>query len=164
MIFIAEKYIRLSIFSSVPSKTQSSFSFFRMLIKKFYDETFSIFLKNKTAKKRIDKLIFLNNRLNNDFFQSIFFEKFNEMITLKFVLFQKNYHISALKAIIHKNMFHDYKKTKKQHFVERIAAIKIWIKKRHSWKIEKCMTIYEIHRYDLIWTAFYIKIIQLFRE
>ena len=69
--------------------------------------------------------MFLNNKLNNDFFQSAFFEKFDEMIASKFVLFQKNYHINALKTIIHKNMFHDYEKTKKQHFAERIATIEI---------------------------------------
>ena len=69
--------------------------------------------------------MFLNSRLNNDFFQLTFFEKFDEMIISKFVLFQKNYHISALKTIIHKNIFHDHKKTKKQHFVERIATIEI---------------------------------------
>ena len=164
VIFIEKKYIRLSIFSSVSSKTQLSFFFFRVSIKIFHDETFSIFFKNKTVKKRINKLIFLNSRLNNDFFQSAFFEKFDEMISSKFVLFQKNYHISALKAIIHKNMFHDHEKTKKQHFAERIAAIEIWIKKRRLWKIETCMTIYEIHRYDLNWTVFHIKMIQFFRE
>ena len=99
--------------------------FFRVSIKIFHDETFSIFFKNKTAKKRIDKLIFLNSRLNNDFFQSAFFEEFDEMIASKFVLFQKDYHISTLKAIVHRNMLHDHEKTKKQHFAERIAAIKI---------------------------------------
>ena len=164
MIFIEKKYIRLSIFSSVSSKTQLSFFFFRVSIKIFHDETFSIFFKNKTAKKRIDKLMFLNSRLNNDFFQSTLFEEFDEMIVSKFVLFQKNYHISALKTIIHKNMFHDYEKTKKQHFVEWIATIEIWIKKRRSWKIKTCMTIYEIYRYDLIWSVFHIKMIQFFRE
>ena len=69
--------------------------------------------------------MFLNNKLNNDFFQSALFEKFDEMIISKFVLFQKDYHISALKTIIHKNMLHDHEKTKKQHFVERIATIEI---------------------------------------
>ena len=164
VIFIEKKYIRLSIFSSVSSKTQLSFFFFRVSIKIFHDETFSIFFKNKTAKKRIDKLMFLNSRLNNDFFQSILFEEFDEMIVSKFVLFQKNYHTNALKAIIHKNMLHDYEKTKKQHFAERIATIEIWIKERRSWKIETCMTVYEIHRYDLNWIVFHIKMIQFFRE
>ena len=125
VIFIKKKYIRLSVFSFVLSKTQSSSSFSRVSIKIFHDETPSAFFKNKTVKKRIDKLMFLNSRLNNDFFQSAFFEKFDEMIASKFVLFQKNYHISALKAIVHRNMFHDHEKTKKQHFVERIAAIEI---------------------------------------
>ena len=113
VIFIEKKYIRLSIFSSVSSKTQSSSFFFRVLIEIFHDKTFSIFFKNKTIKKRIDKLMFLNSKLNNDFFQSAFFEKFDEMIVSKFVLFQKDYHISILKTIIHKNMLHDHEKTKK---------------------------------------------------
>ena len=164
MIFIKKKYIRLSVFFFVSSKTQSSFFFLCVSIEIFHDETFSIFFKNKTVKKRIDKLIFLNSRLNNDFFQSTFFEEFDEMIILKFVLFQKNYHINALKTIVHKNMFHDHEKMKKQHFVERIATIEIWIKKRRSWKIETCMIIYEIYRYDVSWTVFHIKMIQFFRE
>ena len=108
--------------------------------------------------------MFLNSRLNNNSSQSALFEKFDEMIASKFVLFQKDYHISALKTIIYRNMFHDHEKTKKQHFVARIAAIEIWIKKRRSWKIETCMTIYEIHRYNLSWTVSHIKMIQLFRE
>ena len=164
MIFIEKKNICLLIFSFVLSKTQSSFSFLRVSIKIFHDETFSISFKNKTAKKRIDKLIFLNSRLNNNFSQSTFFEKFDEMIALKFVLFQKNYHINALKAVVHRNMLHDHEKTKKQHFAERITTIEIWIKKRRLWKIETCMTIYETYRYDLSWTAFHIKMIQFFRE
>ena len=124
MMFITEKYIHLSIFF-IRFIKNAIIIFFRLLIKTFHDEMCLIFFKNKTVKKQIDKLIFLNNRLNNNVFQSVLFEKFDEIIVLKFVLFQKNYYINALKATVHKTIFHDHKKAKKQHFVERIAAIKI---------------------------------------
>ena len=125
VIFNAEKYIRLSVFLFVSSKTQLSLSFFRVSIEIFHDEVLSTFFKNKIVKKRINKLIFLNNRLNKYFFQSTLFEEFDEMIISKFILFQKNYHISALKTAVYRNMLHDHEKTKKQHFVEQIATIKI---------------------------------------